>query len=298
MRLASALVAGLALAGCHAAPPAKPASAPASAPPAASKGPPIWDVAAGRAMTPDAYRARLASARIVLLGEKHDDPEHHRLEAAALHAVYAAHRARPPAVAFEMVDESKQPAIDAFLATRPASAAPLEEILQWKTSHWPAWELYAPVFQEAIDAHAPILGASPPFSKVHAIMRGAEAAPPLPALPEAEVAQMHDEMREVHCQKLPDEMVDGMVTAQRLKDATMAEHLREAVARTGGAVLVAGNGHVRKDRGVGWLLRSEGVLVVAFLEAAQPDAPPPAPLPYDIVVLTPPAGERDPCHRD
>ena len=44
---------------------------------------------------------RLAEARYVLLGEKHDNPDHHRLQARFVEGLIE--RGRRPAVAFEMI---------------------------------------------------------------------------------------------------------------------------------------------------------------------------------------------------
>src|SRR6266480_2784062 len=60
----------------------------------------IWDVRAGVAITPETFVTRVAARRFVLLGEKHDNPDHHRLQAWVVGALIAA--GRRPAVAFEM----------------------------------------------------------------------------------------------------------------------------------------------------------------------------------------------------
>src|SRR5581483_7530443 len=46
-----------------------------------------------------------------------------------------------------------------------------------------------------------------------------------------------------------------MSLAQRLADAHLARQLLEGVEKQGAAFLLAGNGHVRGDRGVAWHLR-------------------------------------------
>jgi uncharacterized iron-regulated protein len=55
-----------------------------------------------------------------------------------------------------------------------------------------------------------------------------------------------------HCNMLPEMMVGGMVNAQVARDIWMARIIREQRPRD--VVLIAGNGHVRKDIGVatGW----------------------------------------------
>jgi uncharacterized iron-regulated protein len=98
-----------------------------------------------------------------------------------------------------------------------------------------------------------------------------------------------------------------MVTAQRARDAQMAERLL-AAARDG-AVLIAGAGHVRTDRGVPAYLAGRvpagGIASVAFVEVATDRTAPgdyaerfgAARLPFDFVWFTTRADDGDPCAR-
>src|SRR5690349_12665763 len=49
----------------------------------------IWDVRAAHFVTADAVFGRAARAQHVILGETHDNPEHHRLQRVALEALAA-----------------------------------------------------------------------------------------------------------------------------------------------------------------------------------------------------------------
>src|SRR5262245_26202422 len=61
----------------------------------------VWDPPAARFVTPTTLVSRLTVARFVLLGEKHDNADHHRLQAWALQQLFAS--GRRPAVALEML---------------------------------------------------------------------------------------------------------------------------------------------------------------------------------------------------
>jgi uncharacterized iron-regulated protein len=77
---------------------------------------------------------------------------------------------------------------------------------------------------------------------------------------------------------------------QLARDAVMADLLREHGAR--GAVLLAGNGHVRRDLGVPrWLADPDRVFAVGYLEEG--DEPPPGA--FDAVVVTARVERPDPC---
>lgn len=273
----------------------------------------IWDVRAGRWVDETELRAALASARFVILGERHDNPEHHTLQARMVRALTSS--GRRPVLAFEMLDAAQQPVIDATLAREPRSPDALAQAVAWDQSGWPAWSLYRPIFQEGTEHGLRILGANLPREQVKALVsKGPSALPPETLhrlgleqpLPENVDRAMREEMRESHCGQLPESMLEPMVLGQRARDAQMADTLLRDASAEGG-ILITGAGHARTDRGVpAQLVRREpGVTVrsLAFLEVS-PDAREPrdyAPsdsagtLPYDYVWFTPSAPREDPC---
>src|SRR5215218_1095760 len=68
----------------------------------------IWDVRARAFVSAQDVYARAARATYVILGETHDNPEHHRLQRQALEALPG-----PRALAMEQFDSEHQAAIDA-----------------------------------------------------------------------------------------------------------------------------------------------------------------------------------------
>jgi hypothetical protein len=128
-----------------------------------------------------------------------------------------------------------------------------------------------------------------------------------PLSPERQ-APMATEIRDAHCGQIPEGMVEGMVAAQRARDAQMARSLAEAATADGG-LLIAGAGHVRTDRGVPVDLAAVApgarVLSVAFVEVRDDRRDPgtyaerfgAATLPFDFVWFTPRVDDRDPCER-
>ncbi|RKH67015.1 ChaN family lipoprotein [Corallococcus aberystwythensis] len=273
----------------------------------------IWDVAAGRFVDESALRAAVVPARFVLLGERHDHPDHHRLQAELVRAKTAS--GQRPALAFEMLDVTQQPAVDAALKARPEDAQGLAQAVGWANSGWPVFSLYEPVFTAGLQAHLPIVAANLPRAQVRElVMKGPEALPAglrsrlgLEApVPEAEAKAVREELDRSHCGQLPQEMLEPMALAQRARDAMMADRLLETVPADG-AVLITGNGHVREDRAVPAHLERRAkdvtVLSVALLEVS-PEALKPqdyaasvgaATLPYDYVWFTPAMPDDDPC---
>lgn len=272
----------------------------------------VWDVAAARFVDASALALRLARARFVLLGEKHDNPDHHRLQAALVRTLAAA--GRRPAVAVEMLDTGQAPALARHLAASPRDAPGLGDAVGWKDSGWPPWPLYEPIAQAALDAGLPILAANLPPPIIAAVARGNASA--LPAslvtahaldrpLPGRAQEDMAAELRDAHCGHATPRMLTNMIAAQRARDAHMAETL--LTAGGDGAVLIAGTGHVRHDRGVPIYVRARApaatIATVAFVEV-QPNSTKPddyaarfgaTSLPFDYVWFTPRMDDDDPC---
>ncbi len=253
----------------------------------------------------EAVAARAADADLIVIGEIHDNPAHQRNQAelARLIGVRAA--------AFEMIPRAAEDEI-AALRRDGAAAALRAAAEQGRYARW------LPVLEAIPDAA--IIGAGLPRAAIsRAIEEGAAAAFDgdaalwgLDAPPPAEVeAEMEAEQIAVHCDALPARMAPGMVSAQRLRDASFAAALLRARDAAGGgkALLVTGNGHARRDRGVpAYLARvapEARTLVIgqtergaqgAFGEQGAFEGTDGAPL-YDIVIVTDPAPREDPCLR-
>jgi uncharacterized iron-regulated protein len=271
----------------------------------------IWSVRDRSFVDADTLAQRLPRARYVLLGEKHDNPDHHAIQAALVRAMLAA--GRRPAVAFEQLTADQAPALARQLSAAPRDAAGLAEAVNWKRSGWPDFALYQPIVQAALDAGVPIVAGNLGNATVRSVARGEPDALPRELrtrygldrpLPADAQARLTAEIREAHCGHLPERRVDSMVLAQRARDATLADSLVRADAD--GGVLIAGVGHVRADWGVPVYLAARAtnapIVVVAPLEvragltkpeeyATQFDGS----LPFDFVWFTPRMDYRDPC---
>jgi uncharacterized iron-regulated protein len=273
----------------------------------------IWDVAAGEFIDSAALVDRLRRGRFVLLGEKHDNPDHHRLQAWLLRALVAA--GRRPAVGFEMFSVGDAPAIARQLAEHPTDAVGLADAVNWQRSGWPAWAMYQPIAEAALEANLPIIATNLAPATTRALgQSGAAALDPAlvarygldrPPAPEAQ-AVMTREIRAAHCGYAGETQVNAMLLVQRARDAQMAESLA-AAGQQDGAVLIAGAGHVRRDYGIPtYLTRSTpgvSVIGVAFLEVSQDKLEPTAyverfgrpTFPFDYVWFTPRVDDDDPC---
>jgi uncharacterized iron-regulated protein len=270
----------------------------------------IWDGRAARFVDEAALSEALSAADLVLLGEVHDNPDHHLLQARLVRTIVASgHRS---ALALEMLTADLQPAVDAARMKTPREPENLAPV--WKQGGWPDFDLYRPILAAGLEAGLPIVAANLARAQVRALVaKGIDAADPAlrarlesgPPLPPQAIDELRAEMSVAHCGELPESMLDPLIVAQRARDATMAARLAEA-SRDRGAILIAGKGHAR-DRDVpAWLkidAPGKKVVVVAFVEV-EPGAKAPAdyveefgkgPFPYDYAIFTPATKREDPC---
>ncbi len=276
----------------------------------------IWRPEAARFVAPAAVVAALGQARFVLLGEKHDNADHHRIQAWLVGSMIAA--GRRPALALEMIASDQQAALDAHLAARPKDAAGIGAAVNWAQSGWPDWEQYRPIAQAALDGGAAILAANLPRPLRRALARqgvsalGAERVAALGLdrpLPEELAAALREEIVVSHCGQLPESMIGPMATVMTARDAQMAAVLKRGARLAGhdGAVLITGKGHARNDRGVPFHLRrgdeTASIVSLGLVEVAEGVTEPAAygeflgaeALPFDFVWFTPIADPEDPC---
>lgn len=269
----------------------------------------VWDVKAQRFITPSVLVERLAEARFVLLGERHDNADHHRLQGWIVEGLAKA--GRRPAVAFEMLTVEDTGTVARYLASASADAAGLGAAVGWEKSGWPPWPIYQPIAEAAVTARLPIVGANLSPGATRAVrQRGFAAIDPALAartgvdrpLDSAVRASLEEEIREAHCGHGADAMLDLMVAVQVARDAQMADAMAAAGERDG-AVLIAGAGHVRTDRGVPTRLAvrrpGESVVALAFVEVRDGQSDPRTYLtrPVDYAWFTPRVDSVDPCER-
>ena len=275
----------------------------------------IWNVGEARFIERAELFAALAPADFILLGETHDNPDHHLLQAEIVTALAKA--GRRPALAFEMFDMSQSPALEEHLAQSPMDAVGIGEAVGWQKAGWPDWALYLPVAEAGLlaglDLHAANMSRSD--ARVLAQSGLAGAAPervqrlhldrPLPA---AAANNLNQEIDAAHCGYAPKEMIEAMAFAQFARDAHMAREM-QTNGESDGAILIAGAGHARGDRAVPFHLRrmapGRAIVSLAFLEVSEGENAASAyaapfgseVLPFDYVWFTPRVDIRDACER-
>ncbi|MCO5099619.1 MAG: ChaN family lipoprotein [Burkholderiaceae bacterium] len=252
-------------------------------------------------------------ADFLLLGELHDNVAQHRLRLHWLEALVERH---PFALALEQFDANRQEALDRARAadTREAHDASgadlasrarrIAQAAGFDFRGWD-WDLYRPAIELALRRGLPLVAANLSPADTARVAKG--SAPPVappPGWGAHEVEAMRASIRQGHCDLLPEPAVDAMAVAQRTRDARIARALVEARERTGlPVVLLAGNGHLRRDIGVPRHLRAlrprARVVSIALLERTALDDEDAGPEPdrrsFDLVVRTDAQPREDPC---
>jgi uncharacterized iron-regulated protein len=282
----------------------------------------IYDIAAGRELAEAELMDALAGARFVLLGESHENADHHRLQARVIRELAA--RGAEAALAFEMLRADQQPALDEVQASEAPSAEALRQATRWDEGGWPDFALYAPVFEAALAANLPLVAAD-----LSADERKQLASPePVPAelrarlgldepLPADLQRDLERDLLAGHCGMLPASVLPRLVQVQRGRDAALAQALLSAPGADGEdeaapgktILLLAGAEHVRHDRGapraLARLAPGADVRSVAFLEVDPERRDAGADLEaryggkpvFDYVWYTPRASDEDYCER-
>ncbi|MBL4740327.1 MAG: ChaN family lipoprotein [Sneathiella sp.] len=235
--------------------------------------------------------SRVSDSDFILLGEKHDNLAHHQVQSAILrHSITA-----KDGVVFEMITKDQQPVIDQYLGG-DIPFAELEAALNWKKSGWPDWSFYAPLFKTAKEAQARILYGSYPRKELMGKMKAQNSD--FQTLPEGQMANLNKEIKQSHCDLLPENMISPMSNMQIAKDHLMAAQMLK-VKEDGKAFLIAGNGHVRKDRGVPYYLKqrliNQQILVVGIIEVTALNSEQDQFSLYDTIWTTDATPEKDYC---
>ena len=266
----------------------------------------VWHTHSNRFVQVPELIEALNSSRFVLLGEKHDNPDHHRLQQNILRYLIA--NDRVASVSFEMMDSDFDDRLSTLGERQFASLTQLKDYLQWDDEGW-NWSYYGALVAETQAAGIDVRSAN--ISRTQMSEVYAQPLDPTVAnvMDEEAIEQLNIEIDESHCNLLPASQFPAMVRVQQARDHAMASSLSTANNPDRINVLIAGNYHVRQDLGVpNYLLalrpdiqRTE-ILSLAILEVS-PESDNPNEylqayselMPFDFVWFTPAISDEDYC---
>jgi uncharacterized iron-regulated protein len=233
-----------------------------------------------RVQAADTLLAGFARQQVVLLGETHDDPEHHRWQ---LHTIAALHGLRPTMVlGFEMFPRRLQPILNDWVAGRLSDVEFLARS-DWQRVWGYDWNLYLPIFQFSRMHRIPMLALNVERTLVTRV--GDEGWAAIPAEEREGISDPTPADRDYAVRLYPsyldhqphgghqsaqrkqpseDELNDPkfrrFVEAMQIWDRAMAQAIAERLRTTNPPLVVAimGSGHLQHGYGVPRQLRDLG----------------------------------------
>jgi uncharacterized iron-regulated protein len=207
--------------------------------------------------------AELARADVVIVGEQHDDPNTHRLEAALLEGL--ARRQARVTLSLEMFERDVQPSLDAYLA----GTVPEDQFLK-NARPWPRYGSdYRPLVEFAKARHWPVVASNVPRRIAAEVAKsGREAIDLLDASSRALAAHDVECPHDTYFNRFSEEMgghsppatsgaakdtKERYYWAQCVKDETMAEAIAAAFGKQDGrpGVVVHVTGAFHAEFGAG-----------------------------------------------
>ena len=224
----------------------------------------IWSRSENAFISEDTLLQQLSNTELLLLGEKHDNPDHHRLRLTILEHLLKT--TQPVLLAMEMLTAAQQPALDSLSAmeTLPPNEQ-WQEILSWDDG-W-TWEFYEPSLSLGFMTNATLVAGNIGAETMMQVYRAEPEDQQQTTLNDAQMQRLTEEIDVSHCGMLPAAQIPPMVRVQQARD----QHMANALTTPGDVaqrILLAGNFHVRHDLGVPNYLPADAVsaVAVAFLE--------------------------------
>lgn len=250
----------------------------------------IRDLHSGKTLTADELVERLASAPRVLVGEQHDNPDHHTLQLWLLQALEQ--KRGQGSLLMEMINPDQQAKVDQTreLVQAGKASGDLFAALAWQ-KNW-EWSMYGPIVRHALVQPYPLLSANLDRSEIMQIYKERPALQGAVSTTSAVQAPLLEQIRESHCGLLPESQLPSMLAVQQQRDRRMAQRL---LAAPQPALLFAGAFHVRRDLGVPLHLADLGAgqsnLIVMLAEVGKVVPAEAA----DFVWYTPALPDKDHC---
>ena len=282
----------------------------------------IWSVPEQKFISEQELNQRIFSSDIILLGETHDNKQHHQLQADVVARLIKNNQA--PAVAFEMLNQDKQQTISLFQQEHKNTTTITDdfaEVIEWEKSGWPEWSYYRPVFKQALENNLPVIATNLDVKQIRKVIKQG------PQVLDQNYQQLlkkyqyqtsikqelEQDIQASHCDMLPEKMLAPMLRGQQVRDLAMMSAILNSLKQNNKLVMIAGSGHTRKDYGIPWYLGQEqgnkplNILSLAFVEISQDKYLPEDyahawgeninRLPFDYVWFTIRAEREDQCEK-
>jgi uncharacterized iron-regulated protein len=235
----------------------------------------LVDTKTGKVVDVATVAAAADNVQYVYLGESHNNPDHHAMQASIIDALVA--RGRNVIVGMEMFTRPVQDQLNPWTLGWWDEATFIERS-DWKKQWGFDYSLYRPIFESVKKSKLPLIALNVPRDWVRAVGRGGFAAltpeqkKELPAelfLGNTDHKQVFEGLMGGHPMTGP--QGDNIYAAQVLWDEGMADTAIKVMAEKGASrntmfVVVAGSGHVMYEQGINYRIKrrtgADGITVM------------------------------------
>lgn len=265
----------------------------------------LWDSASGEFVEQSDLLEQIENAQYLILGEKHDNPDHHALQLQLLDQLIEQNKLSR--LTLEMLDSTSNEALSNLGMQTFENLDELSNYLNWDEEGWD-WNFYGPLVKSAFQASLPIYAGNISGETVGQIYGEPTPAAIAAVFGEQVMQRLTTDIDESHCGLLPESQFASMVRIQQTRDFTMAQQL-VSTDDNKLALLVAGNYHARHDLGVpNYLLAQDSslertaIVSLSFMEVQPGETDPAVYLDrfndqsaYDYIWFTPAVTSEDYC---
>lgn len=202
----------------------------------------IRDLHSGEVLTAQQLLTRLAVPSRVIIGEQHDNADHHAAELWLLRSL--GEQRQQGSLLLEMLTPDQQPKVD-MVRQSAQSPKDLVAALAWEDG-WD-WNLYGPIVRFALAQPYPLLAANLDSSEIRTFYGNPPVLQGKRSNAQSVRNTLLGQIGDSHCGLLPASQMPAMLAVQQQRDRRMAERLLVAPTPS---LLLAGAWHARKDVGV------------------------------------------------
>jgi uncharacterized iron-regulated protein len=223
------------------------------------------DLKTGKASSPDAVAKAARKFRFVMVGENHDNAEHHLAQAAIIEALVK--DGRKVAVGFEMFTRDNQASLSAY-TTKDWTFEDFQAKTNWEKQWGFPFPLYQPIFEATRRNTLPMVALNFPRDWVRAIGKGGPGvltdeqkkwAPDI-SLDNENHKKVFTALMGGHPMTGP--QADNIYAAQVSWDEAMAtsaaDFMKDKTGDEWVMVICAGGGHTMYSQGIGYRLKKKG----------------------------------------
>lgn len=282
----------------------------------------VWSVSEQKYITTDELDNQLINYDVILLGETHDNAEHHQLQARFINVLVQ--QKQRPGIAFEMLNQNQQNIITKFQALENPETDEFAKVIDWEKSGWPEWSLYRPIFQSTIKNNLTIIAANLNAKQIRKVIKQGTKVltPEYQALlkkyqyDKALKKELEQEILAAHCDMLPEKILSPMLSGQQTRDLAITLAIQKGLNSSSSLsrqkiVVIAGTGHTRTDYGIPYYLKNERpntkIINIAFMEVSKDKLKPQdyaedwntksRKLPFDYIWFTTRTEREDQCEK-